>query len=124
MQNDQFSRLLKFAQRTGDRVIVTDASGKEPIVILPLAEYESLMDAVLGAPEDIDLGEDFDSSETDWAGEEVVDQPKMAEPPLHVIEREEVSQPTPRPQESAPVRQPEPKNQPSGGEERFYLEPI
>jgi len=44
MQNSQFERLLKLAQRTGDRLIVTDPSGKEPVVILPLAEYEGLLD--------------------------------------------------------------------------------
>lgn len=44
MQNSQFERLLRLAQRTGDRLIVTDPSGEEPVVILPLAEYEGLLD--------------------------------------------------------------------------------
>jgi hypothetical protein len=44
MQNSQFERLLKLSQKTGDRLIVTDPSGKEPVVILPLSEYEGLLD--------------------------------------------------------------------------------
>ncbi len=44
MQNSQFDRLLKLAKRTGDRIIVTGNDGEEPVVLLPLAEYESLLD--------------------------------------------------------------------------------
>lgn len=48
MQNQQFSRLLRLARRTGDRLIVTDEQGGEPIVILPIDEYEALIDSALG----------------------------------------------------------------------------
>jgi hypothetical protein len=44
MQNSQFDRLLKLAKRTGDRLIVTGNEGEEPVVILPLAEYEALVE--------------------------------------------------------------------------------
>lgn len=44
MDSTQFSRLLKLAQKTGDRLIVTDPSFAEPVVILPLTEYEGLLD--------------------------------------------------------------------------------
>jgi len=48
MHNQQFSRLLRLARRTGDRLIVTDEQGGEPIVILPIDEYEALIDSALG----------------------------------------------------------------------------
>ncbi|MFA5946483.1 MAG: hypothetical protein WC813_00475 [Patescibacteria group bacterium] len=46
MQNSQLDRLLKLAKRTGDRLIVTSNDGAEPVVILPLAEYEGMLDAM------------------------------------------------------------------------------
>ena len=48
MANDQFARIMRFAQRTGDRLIVTDPEGKEPVVVMPLDAYEMLVDGVLG----------------------------------------------------------------------------
>ncbi|MFA6017737.1 MAG: hypothetical protein WCT28_02275 [Patescibacteria group bacterium] len=48
MANNHFSRLLRLARKTGDRIIVTDEEGKEePLVILPLNEYELLIDGAL-----------------------------------------------------------------------------
>src|SRR3989338_2684497 len=46
MQNSQLDRLLKLAKRTGDRLIVTSNHGAEPVVILPLAEDEGMLDAM------------------------------------------------------------------------------
>ena len=46
MQNSQLDRLLKLAKRTGDRLIVTSNDGAEPVVILPLTEYEGMLDAM------------------------------------------------------------------------------
>ncbi len=51
MANDQFHKLLRFAKRTGDRLIVTDESGGEPLVILPFEQYEALVNGFLG-PDD------------------------------------------------------------------------
>lgn len=49
MANNHLNRLLRLARRTGDRLIVTDeAGGGEPIVILPIDEYEALIDSALG----------------------------------------------------------------------------
>jgi hypothetical protein len=48
MQNQQFSRLLRLARRTGDRLIVADEQGGDPVVILPIDEYEGLIEAALG----------------------------------------------------------------------------
>ncbi len=46
MQNSQLDRLLKLAKRTGDRLIVTSNDGAEPVVILPLTEYEGMLDSM------------------------------------------------------------------------------
>lgn len=51
MANDQFQKLLRFARRTGDRLIVTDERGGEPLVILPFEQYEALVNGFLG-PDD------------------------------------------------------------------------
>lgn len=50
MKNSQLDRLLRFAQRTGDRLIITDSEGKQPVVILTLDEYEALLDGRSSAP--------------------------------------------------------------------------
>ncbi len=47
MKHSELEHLLKLAQKTGDRLIVTDTEGGQPIVILTLAQYEALL---LGAP--------------------------------------------------------------------------
>lgn len=51
MKNSQLDRLLRFAQRTGDRLIVTDSDGKQPVVILSLDEYEALLDGKTASSE-------------------------------------------------------------------------
>lgn len=52
MANNHLNRLLRLARRTGDRLIVTDERGsEEPIVILPLDEYEALIDGAFGPSE-------------------------------------------------------------------------
>lgn len=49
MAINHIPRLLRLARRTGDRLIVTDeAGGGEPMVILPLEEYEALIDQAFG----------------------------------------------------------------------------
>lgn len=52
MANNHLNRLLRLARRTGDRLIVTDERGsEEPLVILPLDEYEALIDGAFGPGE-------------------------------------------------------------------------
>ncbi len=52
MAINHIPRLLRLARRTGDRLIVTDeAGGGEPMVILPLEEYEALIDQAFGPGE-------------------------------------------------------------------------
>lgn len=42
--NDIFSRALKIALRTGDKVIVIDPSQPKPYIMLDLEDYEMLLD--------------------------------------------------------------------------------
>lgn len=56
MANNHLDRLIRLARRTGDRIIVTDEVGKEePLVILPLDEYEALIDGAFG-PGEMEVG--------------------------------------------------------------------
>ena len=41
--SDNLSRIIKFAQSTGDKLIVTDPDGSEPVVIMPFEMYEHLI---------------------------------------------------------------------------------
>lgn len=150
MQNEQFSRLLRLANKTGDRLIVTDPNGRDAVVILPLDEYEALVDSAMGPPElyEVPPTDEADEAEFDpddlergalkglWDGP--VGEEAAA---LEVIER-------PEPEED-PVRQGPPELAPAvlaesmqsrqrvqlnrgsgkrpdieGGEEQFYLEPV
>lgn len=65
---NHFSRLLRLARKTGDRIIVTDEEGKEePLVILPLNEYELLIDGALGVGELQVSSEDVADEQTEVA---------------------------------------------------------
>lgn len=148
MQNEQFSRLLRLAHKTGDRLIVTDPNGSEPVVILPLDEYEALVEAAMGPAEmyevppvgDVDEAE-FDPDELErGALKGLWDEPESEMPPLEVIEQplaeaEADLEPVRESVASAPVadrastirpqlnRGPR-RREAEGGEEQFYLEPI
>jgi hypothetical protein len=38
-----FEKILKFTQSTGDKLVITDVEGNEPIVVMPLASYAELV---------------------------------------------------------------------------------
>jgi hypothetical protein len=141
MLNSQFERLLKLAQKTGDRLIVTDPSGQEPVVILPLSEYEGLLDhgSFRGGREPQDVEErsyeDVPKSapeareeigESEMEGEfdpEALEEQVMA---AMVMEEPEVLPVVPL---APPSYEPERRSIPpksAGGEteEQFYLEPV
>ena len=40
-----WQRILEAARNSGSPVIVTDVAGREPLAVLPLAEYERLLEA-------------------------------------------------------------------------------
>jgi hypothetical protein len=118
MKNSQLDRLLRFAQRTGDRLIITDAEGKEPVVILPLDEYEALIESRSSKPESV-RGRDgsptrpYENSEEE---EESVDLAEI-EAAVEAVNREATPEP-----KIVPITR---KTQPSEpGEEQFYMEPI
>lgn len=120
MPNDQFARLLRFAKRTGDRLIVTDEKGGDPMVIMPLEQYESLITGLLGPDEDDDYELPMHGKDEEELEEVEID-PEFLNPPLEIVEDR------PRPAVVAPQmvpRQPVTPAKEQGGEERFYLEPL
>ena len=44
MQTHQLERMLRLANKTGGKLIITDSAGNRPVVILGLDEYEALLD--------------------------------------------------------------------------------
>ncbi|HRH31897.1 MAG TPA: hypothetical protein PLK06_01090 [bacterium] len=122
MKNSQLDRLLRFAQRTGDRLIITDSEGKRPVVILSLDEYEALLDGRANlstktgdesaarqyAKPQVRPYEETEEESVDLAGieaaVEAVNREAMPEPKVIPITR--------KPQPSEPA------------EEQFYMEPV
>lgn len=133
MPNDQFERIMRFAARTGDRLIVTDPAGTEPLVIMSLDEYEALVEGALG-PGDLEGEMTRDDERWREMGEKDDDEYGDA-PTLEIIERapEEpvVSVPVvpapglaPAPYASRPEVQKIPEKRQDPSEEQFYLEPL
>ena len=143
MKNSQLDRLLRFAQRTGDRLIITDSEGKQPVVILSLDEYEALLDGRPAAPraglrqaeanrhpstvnrepmseveeEQVDMTEIEAAVEA--ANREFTEEPKIV--PVKAVEEEAVQE-RPQPEQRRPMaRRPAP-SEPT--EEQFYMEPL
>ncbi len=115
MNEQGLQRLIQAAKRIGGPLIVTDASGDEPVVIVPLHEYESML-GTAPAPE---IPVETDAVKED-AGfiEQGGEIPEISQEVF-----EELGQVT---EESIPV-QPVVKAQEAPsipGEEQFYLEPI
>ncbi len=116
MKNSQLDRLLRFAQRTGDRLIITDSEGKQPVVILSLDEYEALLDgkkkvALSASVEDGSPTHPYAEGE-----EEQVDMAGI-EAAVEAVNREAAEEP-----KVIPITR---KSQPSEpGEEQFYMEPL
>lgn len=107
MKNSQLDRLLRFAQRTGDRLIITDSEGKQPVVILSLDEYEALLER-RSVPQQT-------TSEIQ-ADEESVDLSSL-EAAVEAVNREFAEEP-----KVVPLARKAPVPEPS--EEQFYMEPV
>ena len=142
---NHFSRLLRLSRRTGDRLIVTDEQGGgEPLVILPLDEYEALVDGALGpdaegeelAPWDTDedAEEEIESIQLPDEGileevlgsggegtEEGPEEADINEEALKELWKSPESSKSPEKAKEVP-KKPQLKN--GGDEERFYLEPL
>lgn len=107
MGKDQFERLLRFARRTGDRLIVTDPAGEEPIVVMSLEQYETLVANAFGPSKGFVMPEEDEADVPDFI------------PALEIMEQEPVAPPVrPVPVQKAPEKPQE------SGEEQFYLEPL
>jgi hypothetical protein len=149
MQNSQLDRLLKLAKRTGDRLIVTSNDGAEPVVILPLAEYEGMLDAMTffrsqeggedtdnegGFTPDVIVPDHRRTPEPEEEGDfdpvalerQVMAAMAQEEPEVVPVETSGETQETPVVPAETPrkpiTRKPNPVE--DGGEERFYLEPV
>lgn len=117
---------MRFAARTGDRLIVTDPAGTEPLVIMSLDEYEALVEGALGPGDFAMTGMEGGEGDDDEYGEA---------PTLEIIERapEEpavsapvvpVARVAPAPYVSRPEEQKIPEKRQDPSEEQFYLEPL
>ena len=105
MKNSQLDRLLRFAQRTGDRLIITDSEGKQPVVILSLDEYEALLEGRKSTPV---AQQHIEEESVDLAGIEAA---------VEAVNREHAEEP-----KVVPIaRKPQPSEP---GEEQFYMEPL
>ncbi len=135
MPNDQFERIMRFAARTGDRLIVTDPAGNEPLVIMSLDEYEALVEGALGPGDYAMTGmeDDFDEDEygdaptleiVERMADESVDV-TPAEPPIQTAPQPSAFvRPTAVPEFVKPEAQRIPEKQVIPSEEQFYLEPL
>lgn len=115
--DQQLQHILRFAQKTNDKVIVTDPEGKEPMVVMPFAMYEHL----------IQVGRNTSGIQESAQNSSVSPEPldDLAVEPSAPVQAAPVAPPeavetVPLPdQESAP----DPESE-LPGEEEFYLEPV
>lgn len=130
MANDQFTRILRFATRTGDRLIVTDPSGNEPVVIMSLDEYEAL---ALGSGDfsmmDVDKDEDTYGKEDEYGEaptleiiESMADEAIVTEPTTPTAAMPVAPAAADAPRRDFSAINLEKRTDPS--EEQFYLEPL
>ncbi len=110
-----FQRILETSRRLGTPLIVTDAAGREPMVVMPLQAYERLSEG--GS-----RSEGRKSQKTT-----IVDEPRRVEIPVERVETKEV-QNTPDLLEEISIKVMETQDLPVDSEismeERFYLEPM
>ena len=111
MKGNQLARILRFAQATQDKVIVTDTEGREPMVVMPFDMYEHLIDVGRAA-----AGFDTDGQKAPEPADLALSTPTppLSSPPLGGGEN--------TPETDTPVPQ-KPEGF-LGEEEQFYLEPV
>ncbi len=120
--DNQFKRILDLVRRTGDRMVVTDPEGQDPVVVMDLDEYEAMLEAI-GVIE-----------ESDFEGKYPLD-----EPPLELTEdlgpkSEDMGEQDPMLREAFPIDSGSKFSEESASEsgennqdepdEQFYLEPV
>lgn len=117
MHDEQLLRLISLARKTGDTLIITDPTGGEPIVVMGISRYESLLED--GIDVDInDLPEELFAPEHSSLEEIEEDLPsiEVQEPATEPVVHEEPTR--------IPVKDEIEASEELPGEERFYLEPI
>ncbi len=121
MQQHHLRRLLRLAKKTGDAIVIADSEGGEPMVLMSLDRYETMLDLCLTNEEEAEEYEEIDEENTSLRNEE------YSAPPV----LEDVFEPAPHKQPLQRVEKPLPQAQKTrqelpdyGGEERFYLEPL
>ena len=103
----EWERIINLVKKTGERCVVVDPDHDEPVVVMPLSEYECLADHMAG---EFDFGlDDIPSDipfepEADW----IPDFAHEEEPIMEVIE-EHIH---------------EEEGEPVVSEESWYIEPI
>ncbi len=133
--SDKLSKIIEFAQSTGDKLIVTDKEGNDPVVIMPFEMYQHL----LGLGNKVDYNDpNFDQKEEVFLPEdEYFDDLAMetdASEPVRVAKKPEKVQKPPFRQAQAPKRAESEEKSPKLAErstdeedpeeEQFYLEPV
>lgn len=122
MLNRNFKRLIRLAKRTNSPLIVTDADGEDPVVLMSVDQFEALASEF--DPADYDCFEDFedeiwDNDDIDLALDddeiEEIEQDFMAPVPEDEIFAGEIAD------EELDEAENTAEN---GSEEQFYLEPI
>lgn len=144
MDSKQLQRLLRLSQKTGSPLIISDAEGSSPAVLMDIDQYEQLFEAHMELYHDeqvyVDEPQDQQVAEMDMyqdaqdpymAPEEEFEAPEIPEefamPPRQVQQQNR-----PRPAQQRPATypqaqrsaQPPQQEETVGGEEQFYLEPI
>jgi hypothetical protein len=132
LMSNNLSRIIEFAQSTGDKLIITDKEGKEPVVVMPFEMYEHLIK--IGRK---DTGVNPNSSQItvktqknledelpdfdDLALEVDVSEPEIE--PKEVREQKHQSK-KPVPKQESPTLAKNSADEEPPEEEQFYLEPV
>lgn len=129
--SNNLSRIIKFAQSTGDKLIVTDVDGSEPFVIMPFEMYEHLVgvgkkgevvsattdSSVASEPIMVNNDKDFDDLAIETSYPEPVRVPEPGSE-SQITEKQDVPVP-----ESPTLAIKQDIEEPPE-EEQFYLEPV
>ncbi|HBU27889.1 TPA: hypothetical protein DEB00_02110 [Candidatus Uhrbacteria bacterium] len=134
--HNQLNKILAFAQKTGDKVIVTDAEGREPMVIMPFDLYQHLIEisdpysdtALFQDQEDDEmdtlaqLPEEFFVPEAQDEDDLALEEPKTGRgEPVNIQSWPETERKVPKMQ---PKLEEKESSETSEEEEQFYLEPV
>ncbi|MBI2477025.1 hypothetical protein HYV72_02515 [Candidatus Uhrbacteria bacterium] len=142
-----FEKILRFAQATGDKLVVTDVEGREPIVVMSLATYAELVGFsglkksiesektsekseklhAEAAHEDLgidQLSDDFFKNEPFVAQSETLDQRKSPERPKERAFKAPKDTPGEVKAKTEPILVKKQEPEATAQEEQFYLEPI